>query len=108
MNSLEALRDYGFDTKQPRSLRRPIARTTRTVFLTGNNHERHALGLIMHCRIVDTRSLAIRMMNRHAAFNTRHHQILDTHVSKRATSLHVAIATSCAVTVEVFDVDATF
>jgi hypothetical protein len=46
------------------------------------------------------------LIDRHAAFNTRHHQVLDPDVGERATDHHLVVAASRAVAVEVFDVNA--
>src|SRR6185369_10912057 len=108
MDTLETLCDHRFDTKQPRSFRRPVARTARAVLLTSDDHERHILRLITHRSVVNAHAFAIRLIDRHTALNPRNHEVLDAHVSKRSTNHHFVITTPRAITVEVFDIDAAF
>src|SRR4051794_37280082 len=105
MNTLEALRNHCLHAEQASSLRRPIARAAGAVFLTGDNHERHAFGLVTHSCVVDAHALAVGLVHRDTTFDTRHHQVLDAHVCKRAAHHHLVIATSRAVAVEVPDFD---
>ncbi len=92
------------------SRRVPFAAQSRElpvpVFLAGNHDQRHALRLILHRRVVDAHALAVGLMNRDAAFDARHHQVLDAHVGERAAHHHFMIAAPRAVAVEVRDVDA--
>src|SRR6185295_13194985 len=58
MNAFEALCDDSLDTQQPRALGGPIARTSGSVFLPGNDNQRDALLLIFHCSVVDADALS--------------------------------------------------
>src|SRR5262249_14238955 len=78
MNPLEALSDDRAHAQQARAFRRPIARTARAVFLTGDHDQRRAFGLILHRRVVDAHlldgAILLAIMLRHAAFRAGNHQ----------------------------------
>src|SRR5690349_4974748 len=101
MNAFKTLRDDGFHAEQPRPFRGPVARASRAVLLTGDDHEGHVFRLVTHRRIVDAHAFAVWLIDRNAAFNSRHHQILDPDVCERATDHHFVIATPRTVTIEV-------
>src|SRR5215204_2571195 len=84
MNTFKALRNDRFDTKQPGPFCGPITRASSAILLTREDHEGHTFRLITHRSIVDARSLAGRLINRNATFNSRHHQVFDSHIGKRA------------------------
>src|SRR5215468_5677521 len=110
VNPFEALSDDRAHAQQARAFRRPIARTARAVFLTGDHDQRRAFGLILHRRVVDAHLLAgailLAIMLRHTAFRAGNHQILDAHVGERAARHHAIIAAARAVAVEIADLDA--
>src|SRR5215216_1455074 len=106
MNSFETLCDDGFHAEQAGAFRGPVARASRAVLLSGDDYQRHAFRLITHSRIIDAHAFAVRLMNRDTAFNSWHHQVLDSHVCESAADHYFVIATPRAITIEVFDIDA--
>src|SRR5947207_4643606 len=101
MNALEARRHDRFHAEQPRSLRRPVATRSRPVLVPGENDERNGSRLIFHRRVVDRHLLAIGMMNRHAPFRARDHQVLDPDVGKCSASHHQIVAPPRTVAVKI-------
>ena len=101
MDALERLRDHGADAEQPRTLRRPVARGSRAVFLAGEHHERHAVPLVAHGGVVDRHLLARRIMDGDAALDALHHLVLDADVGEGAAHHHLVIAAPRPVGVEV-------
>ena len=57
--------------------------------------------LIFHRRVVNAHLLAVGLKFRHAAFDARHHQILDAHIGERAARHHAVVAATRAVAVEI-------
>ena len=87
------------------ALGRPVARGAGAVFLAGENHQRNAVGLVSHCRIVDRHALLRRIVDGEAAFDARHHLVLEADVGEGAAHHHLVIAAPCAVLVEVGGLD---
>ena len=52
MYALEALGDHGPDTQQQHALGRPIARRSGSVFLAGDDQQRHAVLLVFHRELI--------------------------------------------------------
>src|SRR5262249_11073239 len=105
VNALEALRDDGAHAQQFSPLRRPIARATRAVLLPGDDHQRDAARLVTYRTVEDANLLAPRLIDRHAAFTARTHQVLDPHVGESAARHHAVVAAPRAVAVEVRRLD---
>src|SRR5436190_2247424 len=103
VNALEALGDDGADAEEARAFGGPIAGTAGAVFLSCDHDERRLRLHVTHRRVVDRHPFAGRIVHRHAAFDARHHQVLDAHVRERAAGHHLIVAAARAVAVEVFD-----
>ena len=58
MDALERLRDHRAHAEQDGALGRPVARRAGAVFLAGEHHQRHVLGLVAHGGVVDRHALA--------------------------------------------------
>ena len=101
MDALEGLRDHGADAEQDRALGRPVARRAGAVFLAGEYHQRHVVGLVAHGRVVDRHALLVRIVNGDAALDARHHLVLDADIGERAAHHDLVIAAPRAVLVEV-------
>ena len=69
--------------------------------LPPNIDQRHALLLVAHRRVVDRHLLAGRIVLGDAAFDARHHLVLDADVGERAAHHYFVIAAPGAVAVEV-------
>ena len=57
--------------------------------------------LILHRRVVDRHHRAVGLMLGHAAFDARHHLVLDADIGEGAAHHHVVVAAARAVGVEV-------
>ena len=105
MDAFETLRDDGFHTEQTGS----FAAQSRELPVPYPDRRRSPAARFQTdnaSRIVDAHAFAVRLINRDAAFNSRHHQVLDPDVCEGAAYHDFVIATPRAVTVEVFDIDA--
>ena len=92
--------------KQERALGRPVAARARAVLAAGQHHQRHALGFVLHRRVVDRHLLAVGHVPRDAAFGARRQQVADADVGERAARHHAVVAAAGAVAVEVDRLDA--
>ena len=101
MDALETLDDDRLDAEQQRALRRPVARRAGAVFLAAEHHQRHALGLVAHRRVIDRHLLAGRQMLGHAAFDVGQHLVADADVGERAAHHDLVVAAPRAVAVEI-------
>ena len=85
----------------------PVARTAGAIFLTGENHQRHASAPVLRaqrrkcdicsppgCNFVTPPSTA------------GHHQVFDAHVGEGAARHHAVVAATRTIRVEIFDFDA--
>jgi len=101
VDSLKACRNYRFDSKQPRSFRRPVAARTGAVFVTGNDHQRNLFLLVTLRCVVYGHLLATRIMDRDTAFDTGNHQVLDSHIGKGSARHYAIIAAPAAVAIKI-------
>ena len=101
MNPLETRRHDRFHSKKFCSFGRPVARGTGSIFVPGQNNERHLLFLITHCGIEDRHLLTVRIMLRHAAFSPRHHQVFNSHIRERPARHDEIVSAPASVTIEV-------
>ena len=99
MDALEAFDDDCLHAQQDGALGCPVAARARTVFLTGDDHQRCAVFLVLHRRVVDRHLLAI--VGGDAAFDPGDHFVLDADVGEGAAHHHVVVAATRAVGVEV-------
>ena len=83
----------------------PLAAQSRlragAVFGAGEHHQRHALGLVLHRRVVDRHHLAVGQVPRDAAFGAGGELVADADVGERAAGHHAVVAAAGAVAVEV-------
>src|SRR4249919_2392790 len=68
--------------------------------MSSNDDQWNAFRLIGHRRIVDAHLLTGRLIYSHSAFNTRNHEILDSHIGERAPGHDAIVAAACPVAVE--------
>ena len=101
VDALEGLRDHGTDAEQHRAFRGPVARRAAAIFLAGEHHQRNAVGLVLHGRVVNRHALLRRIVDGDAAFDARHHLVLDADIGESAAHHHFMIAAARAVLVEV-------
>src|SRR5262245_48401966 len=101
MNALKALSNNRTYAQQTSSLCRPITRASSSIFLPRKHHQWYALRLILHRRVVDVHSLAVRLVNSDTAFDAGNHQILDPYVCEGSTSHNPIISSTRAVAVEI-------
>ena len=101
VDSLESFRHHRLHAQQVRALGRPVTRRAGAVFLAREHHQRHALGLVLHGRVVDRHLFARRVVDGVAAFFAAQHQVLDADVGEGAAHHHVVVAAARAVAVEV-------
>ena len=66
---------HGADAQEASSLGGPVAAAARAVFRPGEDHQRHALGLVLHRRVVDGHRLAVGQMAGDAAFRARRQRL---------------------------------
>src|SRR5205085_8803641 len=105
MDAFEALCNNGFHAQQTSPFSSPIAGRSGSVFLSGDYDERNLLFLIFHRGIVNAHALTVRLVQSYSAFRSRHHQVLDAHVRKRAAHHHLMIAAPRTIAVEVLNLD---
>ena len=101
MNALEARGHDGFHPEQARSLRRPVAARSGAVFVTSENDQRNFVCRISHRRVENRCLFAARLMNRHAAFGPRRHQVFDPDIREGPARHHQIIPAPAAVAVEI-------
>src|SRR3546814_20919593 len=103
-DALEALGDHGLDAQQDRALGRPVARRAGAVFLAGQDHQRRAVGLVLHRRVVDRQlfagAVALAEVLREAAFHAVERLVADAAVGEGAAHPHLVVAAAPAVAVE--------
>ena len=58
VDTLKALGDHGAHAEQVGALGRPVTRGAGAVFLAGKDHQRRALGLVCHGRVIDRHDFA--------------------------------------------------
>ena len=83
------------------ALGRPVSRGAGAVFLAREHHERHALRLVGHGRVVDRHLGAVRHVAGDAALGAGRELVADADVGKGAAHHHVVVAAPRAVGVEV-------
>src|SRR5262245_36352448 len=96
MDALERLSDHGAHAQEPGTLGGPVAAGAGAVLLAGEYHERHALRLVPHGRVVDRHRLARGIVDGVAALPAAHHDVLDTHIGEGAAHHHVVVAAARA------------
>ena len=88
----------------------PLAAQSRelpdAVLLAREDQQRHAVGLVPHRRVVDRHQFAVGLVHGHAAFDARHHEVLDPDVGEGAARHDAVVAAAGAVAVEVLGLDA--
>ena len=114
VDALEAFGHDGFDAEEAGAFGCPVAAGARTIFLSGEDDERGAGGLVFHAGIVDAHLLAGRLVDREAAFHARavglggDHEVFDADIGEGATGHDAVIASATAVAVEIHRFDAVF
>ncbi|CAI8335499.1 MAG: Uncharacterised protein [Cellulomonadaceae bacterium TMED98] len=103
MNTLEALRNDGFDPEQHGALRCPISRRARAVFLTGQDHQGCLRPLVVFGRIEDEALLPgrSREVAGKPAFDAIEQQIFQANIGEGASNHHFVVSTPGAIGVEV-------
>src|SRR5665647_1350428 len=99
--ALKRLGNDRTDAEQHGSLGGPVARRAGAVFFAAENHQRHFVGLILHGRVVHRHLLLRRIVDGDAAFDARHHLILDANIGEGAAHHDLMIAAARAILVEV-------
>src|SRR5262249_4398508 len=92
MYSFKAFGDHCPYAQQQRSFCSPIPRAAGPVLLTRYHHQWDTCFLVLYGRVVNAHYLAIVLMNGDAAFDARHHQILDPNVGKGAAHHYLVVA----------------
>ncbi len=105
VNALIAGGDHRLDPEQARPLRGPVAAGAGAVLLPREDDERHALGLVFHCGIVDGELLAVGEVPGDTAFHARDHQVFDADIGEGTARHHAVVATAAAVGVEIDRID---
>ena len=100
-----------FDAKEAGAFGGPVATGTGAVFLSGEDDERGAGGLVFHAGIVDAHLLTRRLMDRESPFHASavgfrgDHEVFDTDVSEGATGHDAVVTATTAVAVEIHSFD---
>ncbi len=107
MDTLERLGDDGLDAEQVGALGSPVTRRAVAIFDTGEDHQRHAFGLVLHGRIVDRFLFLGRVVDGVATFLAvrAEHVVADADVGEGAAHHHFVVAATRAVLVEVGNAD---
>ena len=114
MDAFEALCNDSFDSQEAGAFRGPVTAGASAVFVSGEDDERGAFGLIFHAGIVDGHLFTARLMDRETAFDTGavgfggNHEVFDSHIREGATGHDAVVATAAAVAVEIDGFDAVF
>src|SRR5262249_56792417 len=103
VDALEAPRHDDVHAEEARAFGRPVARAAGAVLLAGDDDLPRTLGDVAHRRVVDAHPLAARLVDGDAAFDARHHEVLDAHVGEGAAHHDLVVAAARAVAVEVDD-----
>ena len=82
VDALEARGQHGPDAQEESALGGPVAAAARAVFRPGEDHQRHALGLVLHRRVVDGHRLAVGQMAGDAAFRARGQKVAEADVGE--------------------------
>ncbi len=101
VDALERLRDDRAHPEQHRALGGPVARRAGAVFLAGEDDERNVVGFVLHRRVVHRHLLLRRVVDGDAAFDARHHLVLDADVGEGAAHHDLMVAAARAVLVEI-------
>ena len=114
VDAFEALGDDGFDSEEAGAFGGPVAAGAGAVFLSGEDNEWDAGGLVFHAGVVDRHLLAGWLVDREAAFHARaiglggDHEVFDADIGEGASGHDAVIATAAAVAVEIHRFDAVF
>ena len=114
VDAFEALGDDGFDSEETGAFGCPVAAGAGAVFLSGEDDERGASGLVCHAGVVDAHLLAGRLVDRESAFHARavgfggDHEVFDADIGEGAAGHDAVIATAASVAVEIHRFDAVF
>jgi len=114
VDAFEALSDDGFDSEKACAFGCPVATGAGAVFLSGEDDERGAGGLICHAGVVDAHLLAGGLVDRESAFHAGavgfrgDHEVFDADIGEGAAGHDAVIATAAAVAVEIHRFDAVF
>jgi len=112
--AFEALGDDGFDSEEAGAFGGPVATGAGAVFLSGEDDERGAGGLVCHAGVVDAHLLAGGLVDREAAFHAGavgfggDHEVFDADICEGAAGHDTVIAATAAVAVEIHRFDAVF
>ena len=101
MNTLEALGDHRAHAQELGALGRPVAGGAGAVFLAGEDHQRAALGLVAHGRVIDRHHFAGGEVLGHAALDLRGQLVADPDVGEGAAHHDLMVPAAGAVGVEV-------
>ena len=114
VDAFEALGDDGFDSEEAGAFGGPVATGAGAVFLSGEDDERGAGGLVCHAGVVDAHLLAGGLVDREAAFHAcavsfgGDHEVFYADIGEGAPGHDAVIATAAAVTIEIHRFDAVF
>ena len=114
VDAFEALRDDGLDAEEAGAFGGPVAAGAGAVFLSGEDDERGAGGLVCHAGVVDAHLLAGGLVDRESAFHAGavgfrgDHEVFDADIGEGASGHDAVIATAAAVAVEIHRFDAVF
>jgi len=99
VDTLEAFDDHRAHAQQQRALGRPVAARSGAVFLAADHHQRRAVPLVPHRRVIDRHQFAL--VAGHATLDALHHLVTDADIGKGAAHHHLVIAAAAAIGVEV-------
>src|SRR5437870_6243612 len=105
MDALKRLRDRRAHAHKVWPLRSPVARAPGAVLLAREQHERHALLLVAHRRVVDRHLVARGEVPRPPAL-ALHEQVAQADVRERAADEDLMVPAARAVLVEVLRLNA--
>ena len=114
VDAFETLGDDGFDAEEAGAFGGPVATGAGTVFLSSEDDERGAGGLVCHAGVVDAHLLASWLVDREAAFHAGaigfggDHEVFDADIGECAAGHDAIIAAAAAVAVEIHRFDAVF
>jgi len=114
VDAFEALGDDGLDSEEAGAFGGPVATGAGAVFLSGEDDERGAGGLVCHAGVVDAHLLAGGLVDRESAFHSGaigfggDHEVFDADIGEGATGHDAVIASAAAIAIEIHRFDAVF
>ncbi len=106
VDAFEALSYDSFDAEEAGAFGGPVAAGAGAVFLSGEDDERGAGGLVCHAGVINAHLLAGGLVDREAAFHAcavgfgGNHEVFDADIGEGAAGHDAVVATAAAVAVE--------